>query len=448
MRNDNLTIFALSSAPGRAGLAVIRISGAEAISAAETLAGAPLPTRRASLRTLRDPGSGDALDHALVLTFASPASFTGEDVAELHIHGGTAVVAGVLEALARIAGLRLAEPGEFSRRAFENARLDLTEAEGLADLIAAETEAQRRQALAQMRGALADLYAGWRDRLLEAEALMAASLDFADEADVPGGSGELESRIHDLADDLAREIAAHLNDQNRGEILRDGFRVVLAGPTNAGKSSLLNALARRDVAITSPEPGTTRDVIEARLNIAGLPIIIADTAGLRATTVAIESEGMRRALAESRSADLVLWLSDNTKPTLPPSDLQSGSQGRTITVATKSDLRPSPAPPDMADLEISALTGAGLPELIALIGEAAKTRTGPCEQAPLTRQRHRAHLEECLAEISHYLETRHPYPELAAEDLRRARDALGRVTGHVKTEDVLDRIFADFCIGK
>ena len=476
------TIFALSSAPGRAGVAVIRISGPEAIAAAAALGARALRPRRAHLRTLRDPTSARLLDKALVLAFERPESFTGEDVVELHVHGGPAVITAVLEVLQRIRGLRQAEPGEFARRAFENGKLDLTEVEGLADLIAAETEAQHAQALEQMAGQLGALYAGWRERLIRLQAQLAASLDFSDEGDVPE---EVGSQISGEVARLARELRAHLDDSHRGEIIREGFRVALAGPTNAGKSSLLNALARRDVAIVSDEPGTTRDVLEARLDLGGLAVVVIDTAGLREAAGAVEREGMRRAAAEIARADLVLWLSDVTAPSAPPPGLVLKPGARCETVATKLDLlnegiatRAGLArthqfqtdqgqtdqgqterrttdheagregrPPELA---ISVVSGQGLDDLIAFIAGEAQARTawGVSDTPVLTRARHRAHLEACFGELERFLAGGHPYPELAAEDLARAARALGRITGHVDVEDILDRLFAEFCIGK
>src|SRR5688572_16981171 len=301
------TIFALSSGHGRAGVAVIRISGPAAGVVLDHMA-APRPKPRfAAYRRVCAPRTGEVLDDGLALWFAGPRSETGEDMAELQVHGGRAVVAAVLEAIGAIAGCRPAEPGEFARRAFENGKLDLTGAEGLADLIDAETAAQRRQALRQVEGALAKLYAGWRQRLIEATALLEAAIDFSDEADVVS---DAVGRAREEVEALQGEIGRHLDDGNRGGLVRDGFKVVLAGPPNVGKSSLLNALARRDVAIVSAEAGTTRDVIEVKLDLEGLPVVVSDTAGIRDSVGAVEREGIRRALARAQAADLVLWLVD------------------------------------------------------------------------------------------------------------------------------------------
>jgi tRNA modification GTPase len=440
---ESPTIFALSSAPGRAGIAVMRISGGRAGEVVDTL-GAPRPKDRvAALRRIRDPQSGEVLDEALVLFFAAPRTETGEDMAELHLHGGPSIVKAVLATLGRQTGCRLAEPGEFARRAFQNGKLDLAQVEGLADLIEAETEAQRHQALAQMRGALSELYEGWRRALLEASALTEAAIDFSDEGDVAGDAME---RARAIVAKLEGEIAAHLDDGNRGEILRDGFRVVLAGPPNAGKSSLLNALARRDAAIVSEEAGTTRDVIEVRLDLDGLPVIVSDTAGIREPQGAIEREGIRRTLAHARDADLVLWLSDATAPLGPPPAEVSG-RGDTyfLPLASKIDI-----PGAAADgrLGISAKTAAGLPELVATIAERARERIGDLSAPAITRERHRQNLLACAGALREFMRAPASEHELRAEDLRRAVQAIGRITGRVDVEDVLGEIFARFCIGK
>lgn len=446
-RNDYSTIFALSSAPGRAGVAVVRISGSRALSTLKALAGCVPPTRMATLKALRDPSTGELLDEALVLCFPRPDSFTGEDVVELHIHGGRAVVDGVLSALAGQDGLRMAEAGEFARRAFENGKLDLTRVEGLADLIDAETEAQRRQAVEQMGGALERLYGAWRERLIEAQALMEAGLDFSDEADVL-------DRVIDEAVTAVRalssEISDHLDDGRRGEILRSGYRVVLAGPTNAGKSSLLNALAGRDAAIVSAEAGTTRDVIEVHLNLAGYPVIVSDTAGVRETTGEIESEGIRRTVDRMRNADLVVWLSDATAANEPEVDEINVIADQRLAVHNKIDLlSPEMRVVSVGDaLPISALTGEGVRELVDHIAAHAKSRLEHGSGPTPTNARQRQHLENCRVALERFLAANDTSPELRAEDLRQAADALGRITGHIDVENILDKIFAGFCIGK
>ena len=441
------TIFALSSPPGRSGIAVIRVSGPAAGAVLDTLAAPrPLP-RMATLRRVRQALSGDVLDQALVLWLPGPKSFTGEDVAELHVHGGRAVVQAVLRAVGEVPGCRPAEAGEFTRRAFENGKLDLTMAEGLADLIDAETEAQRKQALRQARGALAELYNGWRSSLLEALALVEAAIDFSDEGDV--GSSTF-ARAVPVVSELKAEIARHLADGRRGEILREGFNVVLAGPPNVGKSSLLNALARREAAIVSEEAGTTRDVIEVRLDLAGMPVIIGDTAGIREASGVIEREGIRRALARTREADLVLWLMDARAPDprLPPelADLAD----RTLWVSNKIDLQeggwPETLPDDM--VAVSALTGRGIDELTQRLAAIARDRIAPDEHPGLTQERHLRNLEECQKALAAFLDGSPWHVELRAEDLRLAANALGRLTGRVDPEQVLDQIFGRFCIGK
>jgi tRNA modification GTPase len=438
------TIYALSSGHGKAGVAVIRVSGAAAGDVLRSLAGAVPSPRAASLRPLRDPGTGQLLDNSLIIWFPAPASFTGEDMAELQIHGGRAVIEAVFGALGAIPGLRPAEPGEFARRAFENGKLDLTEAEGLADLIDAETEAQRRQALRQSSGALRKLYDGWRSWLVEALAAIEAELDFSDEGDVPEA---VAARARSVVGALRDEIAAHLADRRGGEILRDGFRVVIAGPPNAGKSSLMNALARRDVAIVSEEAGTTRDVIEVRLDLGGFPVILMDTAGIREAAGAIEQEGIRRALDRAREADLVLWIADATAPgDADPRGLDLPSGVPVLKAINKIDI--ATAAPAEDALPLSIRTGEGLDRLIGELTKAAETAADVGESPAITRARHRRELERCAAALCGFLNGDFGDLELRAEDLRTAAAALGRLTGRVDVEDILDKIFADFCIGK
>lgn len=430
------TIFALATAPGRAGVAVIRLSGPLAGPALKDLAGQPLPQpRRAALRRLsRD---GVQLDQALVLWFPAPASFTGEDVVELHIHGGRAIREAIFAALAEL-GLRPAEAGEFSRRAVENGRMDLTQAEGLADLVDAETEAQRRQALRQYDGALAALYEGWRADLIAALGRAEAAIDFSDD-----GVGEEEfTAARQQIMEIANEIQGHMKDQGRGEALREGLRLALVGPPNAGKSSLLNALAKRDAAIVSESPGTTRDVVAVRLDLGGYPVEIADTAGLRATGDAIEAEGVRRALARARESELVLLLLDGTAAPETPNDLRTD-----LVVRNKADLADFKPAPDA--LSLSLKTGSGLSELIAHLTALVAEKLESGTPAPaLTRPRHRHALNEALAALRNALAAPADRPELLAEDLRLAMRSLGRITGRVDVEELLDFVFKDFCIGK
>jgi tRNA modification GTPase len=443
------TIFALSSGFGRAGVAVIRISGPAAGVVLDRMAGPRPRPRFAALRRVTDPQTAEVLDDALALWFPGPKSETGEDMAELQVHGGRAVVAGVLAAIGNIAGCRLAEPGEFARRAFESGKLDLTEVEGLADLIDAETATQRRQALRQAGGALARLYESWRQRLVEALALVEAAIDFSDEADVASDAFD-KARSQVAA--LHSAIDAHLNDGRRGEITREGLQVVLAGPPNVGKSSLLNALARRDVAIVSDEPGTTRDVIEVKLDLHGLAIVVSDTAGLRAAKGKVEQEGVRRALARAGAADLVVWLIDATDPQPVPAEVASAqAPGSDLLIAVnKIDLVAGdrPAASYGAHVAISATTGAQMDTLTARMADHARRRMGDTETMALTQARHRAALTACAAALTAFLGTQAQVLELGAEDLRRAVRALGRLTGRVDVEDVLDQVFGRFCIGK
>jgi len=438
------TIFALSSGHGKAGVAVIRISGANAGRALATLAGGLPKPREAVLRTLRAPDSGDILDRSLIIWFPSPASFTGEDVAELHIHGGRAVIESVFRALSTLPDSHMAEPGEFTRRAFENGKLDLTEAEGLADLIDAETEAQRQQALRQSSGSLRTIYEDWRLRLIHALANIEAELDFSDEGDVPQHVAKRANRdIQTLRD----EIDAHLNDAHGGEILRDGFQVVIAGPPNAGKSSLMNALARRDVAIVSEQAGTTRDVIEVRLDLGGFPVILMDTAGVREAAGEIEREGVRRTLERAQEADLVLWIEDAASArTDHPETIKIPLNARVIEAWNKIDL--TSTPPQGNKLAFSVKTGEGLDTLITTLTKAASEAAHIGESPVITRARHRTELEACRTALDNFLTGAFAELELRAEDLRQAATSLGRLTGRVDVEDILDRIFADFCIGK
>jgi tRNA modification GTPase len=433
------TICALASGAGRAAIAVIRISGPATGEVLRALCGLP-EARHASLRTMRDPRTGTLLDRGLVLWFPAPSSFTGEDMAELHVHGGRAVVAGVLDAVLSIDGVRLAEPGEFALRAFENGKLDLTEVEGLADLINAETDAQARQALAQAGGSLRTLYEDWRHRLLRAQALTEAGLDFADEAEV---TAKVATNADAVVAELIGQIAPHLADR-RGERLRDGLHVVIAGAPNAGKSSLLNALARRDVAIVSEEAGTTRDIIEVHLDLDGLPVILTDTAGLRRAGGKLEVEGIRRALARAEAADLILWLIDTTKPVSAPPDALTRGQAPILPVRNKIDLAPVSA---AEGVSLSAKTGEGIDTLVAeLKARAHESLAAGSESPVVTRARHRAELEAALVALERFRTA--GAPELKAEELRIAARHLGRLTGRVDVDEVLGAIFSEFCIGK
>ena len=430
----NSTIFALASAPGRAGVGVVRLSGPQAGVIAAKLTGAlPVP-RQAVLRRLRYNGA--EIDHALLLWFAAPHSFTGEDVAEFHIHGGRAVREALFTALCDL-GARAAEPGEFSRRAVENGKLDLTRAEAVADLVDAETPAQLRQALRQHDGVLADLYEGWRARLIAALGRVEAAIDFSDD-----GVGESEfAAAQRAASEIAGEIQIHMDDAGRGESLREGLRLTILGPPNAGKSSLINALARRDVAIVSEAPGTTRDVIEMRLNLGGYLLHVADTAGVRETRDAIEAEGMRRALSHA-AGGLTLLLLDGSLPD-PRAGMPPDLPDPDIIVWNKADLGFQ-----REGLCISLKTGSGLAMLQAMLQQKVQQRLDGGGAPLLTRPRHRQALSEALAALRHGLEAPPDRAELLAEDLRLAMRAVGRITGRVDVEELLDFVFRDFCIGK
>jgi tRNA modification GTPase len=403
------------------------------------LAGKLPPARVARHVRFRDPDSGEDLDDGLALWFPAPRSVTGEDVAELHLHGSRGVLAAVMAALGRL-GLRLAEPGEFTRRAFLNGKLDLTQAEAVADLAAAETEAQRRQALRQLDGRLGEIYRGWGERLLRLLAHLEAAIDFPDE-ELPAA---IEAQVAEGSGRLTEEIDRHLADGHRGERLRDGIAVAIVGPPNAGKSSLLNQLARREAAITSPIAGTTRDVIEVSIDLAGYPVVLADTAGLRDSADIIEQEGLRRALKRAEEAELRLFVVDACR-----SEDASGAAAwpgpDTLLVANKIDLATDRDALPAGAIPVSALTGEGLPALIAALASRIE-QTYDIAAPVLTRARHREALETALAALQRSLTA--GLPELRAEDLRLAWRSLGRITGRVDVEDLLDVIFADFCLGK
>ena len=439
--DENDTIFALATAPGRAGIAVLRLSGPAARGALAALAGS-LPAPRQAMRArFRDPASGEPLDDGLALFFPAPRSVTGEDVAELQVHGSRAVVTALLDCLGAMPDLRPAEPGEFTRRGFLNGKLDLTAAEGLADLVAAETAAQRRQALRQLAGDFGRLTEAWRERLLRIEAQLEAAIDFPDE-DLPPA---LWAAARAGVAALAAEIAAHLADGHRGERLREGVAVAILGPPNAGKSSLMNALARREVAITAATAGTTRDVIEVALDLGGWPVVLADTAGLRDAGDAIEEEGVRRARARAAAADLKLVVIDATRPEEAEA-LADLLDENALIVANKIDLLPAAAPLPLGALALSVKTGDGMAALVAALTAAVGERLTPGAAPLVTRARHRAALEAAVAALERFAAA--PLPELAAEELRLAARALGRITGRVGVEDMLDRLFAEFCIGK
>ncbi|UUX47942.1 tRNA uridine-5-carboxymethylaminomethyl(34) synthesis GTPase MnmE [Nisaea acidiphila] len=438
------TIYALASATGRAGVAVFRVSGPAAFEGLQRLTGlVGIEPRYAVRASVRD--GEEVVDDGLVLAFAAPASFTGEDVVEYQLHGGRAVESAMLRALARMPGYRIAEPGEFSRRAVLNGKMDLTAAEGIADLVDAETGAQRLQARRQSRGALGALYRDWRAQIVRILAYIEALVDFPDE-DLPP---EVWEEIRRRMDTLESGISTHLDDGGRGERLRDGLRMAIVGPPNAGKSSLLNWLSKRDAAIVSDVAGTTRDVIEVHLDIKGFPVLVADTAGLRESMDSVETEGIRRALAWAESADLVLDLREAGEE----GPLDPGDGPERILVATKIDradhLEAGPR------IGISVKTGEGTDRLLSRIGEAASRLMDVGEAPALTRARHREGLTDCLdhlrraAALAEFEEGEEDVEYgLVAEDLRLAARSLGRVTGAVDIEEILDLVFAEFCIGK
>ncbi|MBB6510358.1 tRNA modification GTPase [Rhizobium soli] len=428
------TIFALSSGAPPAGLAVIRLSGNQAFTAAETLAGRLATDRKASLRTIRGR-NGVIIDQGLVVGFPGPNSFTGEDCVELHVHGSRAVVAALILELEQIDGLRLAEAGEFSRRAFENGKLDLVEIEGLADLISAETEMQRRLAVEQSFGGQSALYIDWAERLTRSRALIEAELDFADEDDVPGSVSE---RVWSEVSQIYLELLQHLETAKSGEIIRDGYKIVIAGPPNAGKSSLLNALANRDVAIVTERAGTTRDILHVDLDMSGYLVRFFDTAGLRESDDIVEVEGIRRARVAIEQADMILALNEIDSPALQYHEF---SQANVLTVGTKLDAH---APSDDFDLCVSTKTGDGL-ELLreAILRKLTALWTGSLVP-------NRARQVDALKDASNFIAEALNGTELdlRAESLRAAASALGRITGRVDVEQLLDVIFSQFCIGK
>lgn len=427
------TIFAVATGAGRGAIAVLRLSGPGCGGVLDRMCGGRPAARRASLRPIREC-SGNVLDRGLVLWFPGPASFTGEDSAELHLHGGRAVLRDVAAVLVEL-GLRPAEPGEFSRRAFLNGRMDLVTAEAVADLVEAETSAQRRQALRQMEGGLGALLEGWAARLTRLLAQQEALIDFPDE-DLPP---EVEAAVVAEIGTLLGDMRAHLDDGRRGERLREGLVFAVLGAPNAGKSTLVNALAEREIAIVSPLPGTTRDVLEARVELGGAPVTLLDTAGLREGGDAIEAEGMRRARARAAAADVLVVLAAADAP--EPPDLPD--HARVVRVWTKADCAP---PADAAALAVSARTGAGMARLLAVLGRQADELTQAEGPPPLTRARHRAALSTAVAHLD--AARMAPAPELRGEDLRLALRALGRITGRVGVEDILDSVFRQFCIGK
>ena len=449
LRSSDDTIIALASGAGRAGVAVVRASGPGAVGLLTHLGGSPVPEpRKAVIRALREDAA--YLDEAIILYMPGPNSFTGQDIVEFQIHGGSAVIEAVIGAALRSRLCRLAAPGEFTRRAFESGRLDLTQAEAVADLVDAETEGQRRQAARIYQGEAAEIFEGWRGQLISAMAALEASIDFPDESDIP-------SDIHRGAltpiETLAAGLESALGEASRLRSVREGYRVAILGPTNAGKSSLLNRLARREAAIVSDIPGTTRDVVEVRLVIAGYPVWLADTAGLRETADVIEAEGVRRALERAEHADLRIWVVDAVTGKTP-ADVSRETLWRPgdLTALNKCDLAGprSSGGEDGDTFALSATTGAGLDALERRLGEIVREQLSSDEAPLITRARHRDLVAEALGHVERALEAARigVGAELVSEDLRLAARALGRITGTVDAEDLLDRIFSSFCVGK
>lgn len=436
------TICALASGPPPSAIAIIRISGPAIAEIGKTLLASGLPqAKRAALTYIYDAG-GALIDQGIVLHARAPHSYTGEDTLELYLHGGPAVVDHALRALTSVPGVRLAEAGEFTRRAFENGKLDLTEAEGVADIIEAETASQKAQALRQLSGGLTDIYDGWREELTGVLALVEVMIDFPDEGDVP------EDTLHPILsrlDKVIADIESGLGDRGVGERIRDGFRIAIVGPPNAGKSSILNRLARREAAIVTDIAGTTRDVVEVRLVLGGQVVWIADTAGLRETEDVVEAEGVRRARRAAAEADLRIHVIDGAAPSPPPGPVEA----QDIVVFNKADLRPVILAPDGA-LPISAASGEGIGKLESWIAGFVSGRAASVEAPVITRARHR---EKLTAGLSSLKAARSALrddigAELAAEDIRMALRDLSSVIGRVDVEDVLGAVFSKFCIGK
>ena len=446
MRFDD-TIFALASAPGKSAVSVIKLSGSRSKEIIKVLTGVPLPSpREVVVRWLMDPKSGEKIDRGIVFWFSGPRSYTGEDVAEFHVHGGYAVSNALLKVLGNMSGARPAEAGEFTRRAFENGKLDLTVAEGIADLVDAETDAQRQQALRQSSGDLSALYNGWHTRLGELRALVEAIIDFSDQ-ELPDdvlGPVPLEVRI------IAEEVSAHLQDGGRGERLREGIKVAIIGPPNVGKSSLINVLSGDEVAIVSSDAGTTRDIIEVHLNLDGWPICLADTAGLRTTVSDVEAEGIRRAFDRVKKSEVIIVMFDGELWPDISGQMEDLVDQNAIPILNKADLLRDTNSKfwvkDQQLIRVSCKTGEGLQKVKDALKRFLETGYSPSAPPSLTRARHRYSLERCLEALTEFdLAKGH---EMAAEDLRVAADSLGKITGKMDVERLLDKIFKDFCIGK
>lgn len=451
MNDSRETIFAMSSGAGRAGIAIYRMSGPRVKEITRALCNGLPDPRRASLRGLCDPESGQLIDRGLVIWNPSPNSYTGEDVTEFHTHGGLAVGASLTNVLSRFTGCRPAEAGEFSRRAFENGRLDLAEVEGIADLVEAETEFQRRQAVRQMGGAQSQLYESWRTRLLHALALVEAGIDFPEEDDL--ASEDFTGPVRKDISQLVEEISMHLDDQHRGERLRDGVQVVIAGPPNAGKSTLLNALARRDAAIISKVAGTTRDIIRVDLDLGGYPVTLVDTAGLRDARDEVEQEGVRRAISAIEQADIVLYLDDAPGPDGGPAGKTTDAPAQLL-IRSKYDEISNVPPVGISIqagsecLDLSVHRDWNIDTLESWLQDRAASLCGTGGSVGITRARHRHALQSTRESLGNFLDIGAQPAEISAENLRRAAFDLGRITGRVDVEDLLDIVFSQLCIGK
>ena len=446
VETESQTIFALATAPGRSGVAVMRVSGPDTDIVVRNLSNSKLPEpRKAVLRQLSDQNR-HLIDEALVLWFPGPHSFTGEDVAEFHIHGSHAVVEALSSAMFEL-GLRQAEPGEFTKRAFQNGKMDLTEAEGLADLIDAGTAGQRQQALRQMKGGLRDIYEGWRSQILDALAFVEGEIDFPDEGDVPDA---LAKRAGPGLNNLATELRLALEKSGRGERVRHGVDIAIIGAPNAGKSSIINMLAGREAAIVSSEAGTTRDIVEVHMELGALPVRVSDTAGLRETENVVEAEGVRRALARAEDADIRILVVDPHMETSPELDakLEIGD----FVLINKQDLGEKNYKGNENVLRetfsVSAKSGEGFDEFVVGLESAVQKRYGATEQAVLTRARHRDCVERALTSVAGAVEKLSVAPELSGSDLRSALHAIKELAGETDIEAVLDRVFSSFCIGK
>ncbi len=434
------TIFALSSGGLPSGVAIIRISGPQSRVAFETMCGNNEFYPGVKLCHIVHPVDNDLLDNALVLTFAEPNSFTGEDVVEFQVHGGKAVVEGILKALSDLPDFRLAEPGEFTYRAFENGKLDLTQAEGIADLIASESENQRKLALENLQGDARKKADEWAERLVKMRALIEAEIDFVDEDDIPGS---VSNQVWEQAQELLEELVAHINSIRSGEMIREGFRITLLGKPNAGKSTLLNCLAKREAAIVSDEPGTTRDIVEVKLNIGGQIVYVSDTAGIRHSDNKVEQEGVKRAKAAAKSADMNIWLhsaDDSGKPQMSDIDCD-------LVVLSKSELAKGESA-DWADLEISVYENRGIEQLVTLIDDMVNQSLKSSSHVFFSRERQASYLRNAKSYLEMAIVNSHEPLELRAEYLRNAAMATGLITGRPDHEDILGTIFSQFCVGK